>query len=108
LKLLCILKEKFVNIFLYNYENTSIVLLEFEITSVLVTGDPGRLGTLIYVFTVETPQPMEARHNSCTLLLYVPVYYSFAVVSAVIVKPRIMCMYAYYTVVLVPGDPLLS
>jgi hypothetical protein len=33
-------------------------------------GDPGRLGTPIYVFTVESPQPVGARHTSCTHLLW--------------------------------------
>jgi hypothetical protein len=35
-----------------------------------VPGDPGRLGTPIYIFTDETPRPVEARHNSCTQLLW--------------------------------------
>jgi hypothetical protein len=37
-----------------------------------------------------------------------PVCYNFVVVPAVIVKTRIMCVYVYYTVVLVPGEPLRS
>jgi hypothetical protein len=41
-------------------------------TSMLVPGDPGRLGTHVYVFTVESPQPMGARHTSCTPLLWKP------------------------------------
>jgi hypothetical protein len=41
-------------------------------TSMLVPGDPGRLGTPIYVFTVESPQPVGARHTSCTQLLWKP------------------------------------
>jgi len=32
-------------------------------TSLLVPGDTGRLGTLIYVVTVETPRPGQARHT---------------------------------------------
>ena len=32
-------------------------------TSLLVPGDPGRLGTLIYVVTVETSRPGQARHT---------------------------------------------
>jgi hypothetical protein len=35
-----------------------------------------------------------------------PVYYNFIVVIAVIVKTRVMCMYVYYTIVLVTGEPL--
>jgi hypothetical protein len=46
--------------------------LELYITSMLVPGDPGRLGTPIYVFTVESPQPVRARHTSCTQLLWKP------------------------------------
>jgi hypothetical protein len=38
----------------------------------LVPGDPGRLGTPIYVFTVETPQPVGARYTSCPQLLWKP------------------------------------
>jgi hypothetical protein len=34
--------------------------------SVLVPGDPGRLGTLIYVVTMETLRPVGARHSSCS------------------------------------------
>jgi hypothetical protein len=36
----------------------------------LVPGDPRRLGTPIYVFTMESPQPVGARHTSCTPLLW--------------------------------------
>ena len=32
-------------------------------TSLLAPGDPGRLGTLIYVVTVETPRPGQARYT---------------------------------------------
>jgi hypothetical protein len=38
----------------------------------LVPGDPGGLGTPIYVFAVESPQPVGARHTSCTQLLWKP------------------------------------
>jgi hypothetical protein len=38
----------------------------------LVPGDPSRLGTPTYVFTVETPQPVRARHTTCTQLLWEP------------------------------------
>jgi hypothetical protein len=38
----------------------------------LVPGDLGRLGTPIYVFTVESPQPVGPRHTSCKLLLRKP------------------------------------
>jgi hypothetical protein len=38
----------------------------------LVPDDPGRLGTPIYVFTVESPQPVGARQNSCMPLLWKP------------------------------------
>jgi hypothetical protein len=37
-----------------------------------------------------------------------PVYYNIVVVPVVMVKTRIMCTYIYYTVVLVPGEPLRS
>jgi hypothetical protein len=37
--------------------------------SMLVPGNPGRLGTHIYVFTVESPQPVGAKPTSCTQLL---------------------------------------
>jgi hypothetical protein len=36
----------------------------------LVAGDPGQLGTPVYVFTVESPQPVGARYTSCTQLLW--------------------------------------
>jgi hypothetical protein len=58
--------------------------------------DVGRQGTLIYVITMETWR------------LYMPVYYNFVVVPAVIVKTQIMCVYVYNTVVLVHSDPLRS
>jgi hypothetical protein len=38
----------------------------------LVPGDPGSLGIHIYVFTVESQQPVGARHTSCTQLLWKP------------------------------------
>jgi hypothetical protein len=38
----------------------------------LVAGDPGRLGTPIYIFAVESPQLVGARHTSCTQLLWKP------------------------------------
>jgi hypothetical protein len=38
----------------------------------LVPGDPARLGTHIYVFIVESVQPVGARHTSCTQLLWKP------------------------------------
>jgi hypothetical protein len=38
----------------------------------LVPGDPGGIGKHIYVFTVESQQPVEARHTSCTQLLWKP------------------------------------
>jgi hypothetical protein len=41
-------------------------------TSMLVPGDPGCLGTHIYVFTVESQQPVGARHTSYTQLLWKP------------------------------------
>jgi hypothetical protein len=44
--------------------------LYFNITSMLVPGDPRRLGTPIYVFTVESPQPVGARHTSYRHLLW--------------------------------------
>jgi hypothetical protein len=48
-------------------------LLSFsDITSMLDSGDPGRLGTHIYVFTVESQEPVGARHTSCTQLLWKP------------------------------------
>jgi hypothetical protein len=38
-----------------------------------------------------------------------PVCYNFVVVPAVMVKTQIICTYyEYYTVVLVPGEPLRS
>jgi hypothetical protein len=37
-----------------------------------VPGDPGGLGTPIYVFTVVFPQPVGAKHTSCTQLLWKP------------------------------------
>jgi hypothetical protein len=37
-----------------------------------------------------------------------PAYYNIVVVLAVIVKNLIICTYGYYTVVLVPGEPLRS
>jgi hypothetical protein len=46
--------------------------LYFNITSMLVSGDPGRLGTPIYVSPVESPQPVGPRYNSCTRLLWKP------------------------------------
>jgi hypothetical protein len=42
------------------------------IPSMLVPGDPGRLGTPIYVFTMESPQPVGARNTSCAPLLWKP------------------------------------
>jgi hypothetical protein len=39
---------------------------EYEITSMQVPGDRGSIGKHIYVFTVESPQPVEARHHSCS------------------------------------------
>jgi hypothetical protein len=44
----------------------------YNITSLLVPGDPGRLGTHICVFTVESPPPVVARHFSCIQLLWKP------------------------------------
>jgi hypothetical protein len=41
-------------------------------TSLLVPGDAGRLGTPIYTVTMETLRPVEARHTSCTQLLWKP------------------------------------
>jgi hypothetical protein len=38
----------------------------------LVPGDPSRLRTHIYLFTVESPQPVGVRHTSCTQLLWKP------------------------------------
>jgi hypothetical protein len=38
----------------------------------LVHGDPGSIGIHIYVFTVESQQPVGARHTSCTQLLWKP------------------------------------
>jgi hypothetical protein len=40
--------------------------LNYCVTSMPVPSDTGRLGTPIYVFTVEFPQPVGARHTSCT------------------------------------------
>jgi hypothetical protein len=37
-----------------------------------VPGGPGSIGIQIYVFTVESQQPMGARHTSCTQLLWKP------------------------------------
>jgi hypothetical protein len=62
----------------------------------LKSRDVSRQGTLIYVGTAET------------WLMNMPVYYNFVVVPAVMVKTRIMCMYVFYTVVWVPGEPLRS
>jgi hypothetical protein len=53
-------------------------------------GDPGKLGRLVYVFTVKLE---ECVNVNCY----------FVVVPAVSVETRIMCMYVYYTLVLVPG-----
>jgi hypothetical protein len=36
----------------------------------VVPGDPGSIGIHIYVFTVESQQPVGARHTSCTQLLW--------------------------------------
>jgi hypothetical protein len=38
----------------------------------VVPGDQGRLGTPIYVFTVESAQTLGPRHASCTQLLWKP------------------------------------
>jgi hypothetical protein len=38
----------------------------------LLPGDPGSIGTRIYVFNVESQQPVGARHTSCTQLLWKP------------------------------------
>jgi hypothetical protein len=38
----------------------------------LVPGDPGSIGLHVYVFTVESQQPVGARHTSCTQLLWKP------------------------------------
>jgi hypothetical protein len=46
--------------------------LKFKYTSMLVPGDPGSTGIHIYVFTVESQQPMGARHTSCMQLLWKP------------------------------------
>lgn len=45
---------------------------EISFTSLLVPIHVGRLGTNIYVVTVETSQPVEARYASCTQLLWKP------------------------------------
>jgi hypothetical protein len=42
------------------------------LTIMLVLCYPGRLGTTIFIFTVESPQPVVARHTSCTQLLWKP------------------------------------
>jgi hypothetical protein len=50
--------------------NVSVDMLVWNfITSLLVPVDAGRIGTNIYVITVETSQPVEARYTSCTQLL---------------------------------------
>jgi hypothetical protein len=69
----------------------------------------------MYAVTAETLRSREARHTHFRIFrgnlknVYACVY-NFVVVAAVIVKTRIMCvcMYVYYTVVLVPGEPLRS
>jgi hypothetical protein len=38
----------------------------------LVPGEPGSIGTHIYIFTVESQQPVGARHTSSTQLLWKP------------------------------------
>jgi len=43
---------------LYVYGTFNINLLE--------PGDPDSLGTFVYVVTVETSRPLDARHTSCT------------------------------------------
>jgi hypothetical protein len=45
---------------------------EILFTSLVVPVDAGRLGTNIYVVTVETSQAVEARYTSCTQLLWKP------------------------------------
>jgi hypothetical protein len=44
---------------------TTITATTTTTTSLLVLGDPGRLGKLIYIVTVETSRHVEARHTSC-------------------------------------------
>ena len=45
---------------------------EILFTCLLAPVDAGRLGTNIYVVTVETSQPVEARYTSRTRLLWKP------------------------------------
>lgn len=56
-----------------------------------MAGDPDRLGTLIYVVTVETSRPMQVRHaHLCSYrvnLKNVYVYYTYLVVTVVQWKP---------------------
>jgi hypothetical protein len=84
----------------------------------------------MYAVTAETPPSGQARHthfrsyrgnltmwagkaHPFTYLPWKPedVYacvLQFRSGAAVIAKTRLMCMYVYYTVVLVPGEPLRS
>jgi hypothetical protein len=67
----------------------------FSNTSLLVPGDPGRLGTLIYIVTVETSRPGQARHtylrsycgnlkNVCVCISYFLMVPVFSLVVSVI------------------------
>jgi hypothetical protein len=47
-------------------------MLKLLFTSMMMPGDPGRLGTPICISTVESPQPVGARHTACTHLLWKP------------------------------------
>jgi hypothetical protein len=46
------------------------IMANIELTSMLLPGDPGSIGIHIYVFTVESQQPVGATHISCTQLLW--------------------------------------
>jgi hypothetical protein len=106
------------------WHETRLLTCTFQLfTSPPVPGDLGKLGTHIYVVTLETPRVVEAKNTSCTQLLwkprdpggqgtliyvitmetwrmYVSVCYNFAVEPAVNVKTRIMCAYIYIYIIL--------
>jgi hypothetical protein len=64
----------------------------------------------MYAVTVEAPRSGQARHAHLSNYRgnLKNVCYNFVVVTTVMVKTGIMCTYVYYTVVLVPGEPLRS
>ena len=90
----------------------------------MVSGDPGRLGTLVHLVTMETSRPAQERHTHlrsyrgnqihmcvcvcvcvCCTFVDVPVVSGETRMMCVCVRVRV-CVCVYYTAGLQPGDPL--